>query len=142
MKFQLSPELDSNKVFLVKKSELEGRLDPFCYIPKLVELDKKIKSKTKYKLKDFAKFRTSGATPNKSNDDLYSDIKNGIPFIRVQNLSTTGKLNQKDFVYISKEVHEGTLKRSQVQEHDLLIKITGVGRMAVCLLYTSPSPRD
>lgn len=28
MSFQISPELDANKVFLVRSSELEGRLDP------------------------------------------------------------------------------------------------------------------
>jgi len=131
MSFQLSSIVNENKVFLVNLADLEGRLDPFCYIPELVELDKKIKSKTEYRLKDFSIFRASGATPSKSNDDYYSDRKNGIPFIRVQNLSVTGELNLDDLVYISKETHEGLLKRSQIKEHDLLIKITGVGRMAV-----------
>lgn len=131
MSFQLSPELDENKVFLVERSELEGRLDPFCYIPELVTLDKKIKSKTNYRLRDFTKFRASGATPSKSHDEYYSDKENGIPFVRVQNLSTTGELNQSDLAYISKDVHNGLLKRSQIKEHDLLVKITGVGRMTV-----------
>ena len=131
MSFQLSPDLDENKVFLVERSELEGRLDPFCYIPELVTLDKKIKSKTNYRLRDFTSFRASGATPSKSHDEYYSDKENGIPFIRVQNLSTTGELDQSDLVYISKDVHNGLLKRSQIKEHDLLVKITGVGRMAV-----------
>lgn len=76
-------------------------------------------------------FRASGATPKKDTDDYYSDKENGIPFIRVQNLSVTGELDTNDLVYISKEVHEGMLKRSQVKAHDLLVKITGVGRMAV-----------
>jgi len=131
MSFQLSSDVDTNKVFLVKRRELEGRIDPFCYIPELVELDKKIKSKTTYCLKDYSIFRASGATPSKSNDSYYSDKENGIPFIRVQNLSVTGELDQSDLVYISKDVHEGLLKRSQIKEHDLLVKITGVGRMAV-----------
>jgi restriction endonuclease S subunit len=33
MSFQISPELDANKVFLVRSSELEGRLDPNFYRP-------------------------------------------------------------------------------------------------------------
>lgn len=131
MTFQLSPNVDRNKIFLVNRGELEGRLDPFCYIPELVELDIKIKSKTNYCLRDFSTFRASGATPNKSNNEYYSDSENGIPFIRVQNLSITGEIDQSNLVYISKETHEGLLKRSQIKEHDLLIKITGVGRMAV-----------
>lgn len=131
MSFRLSPDVDRNKVFLVNRSELEGRHDPFYYIPKLVELDRRIKARTKYRLKDFLKFRASGATPSKSNEKYYSDSQNGIPFVRVQNLSITGELDVNELVYISKDIHEGLLKRSQVKEHDLLIKITGVGRMAV-----------
>ena len=34
-------------------------------------------------------------------------------------------------MYINKETHNGLLARSQVAEGDLLVKITGVGRMAV-----------
>ncbi len=52
MSFKLSVEMNNNKVFLVNQSELEGRLDPFCYIPELVKLDKKIKSMTKNRLRD------------------------------------------------------------------------------------------
>lgn len=131
MNFQLSSDVDKNKVFLIHRSELEGRFDPFCYIPELVHLDKRIKSRTNYRLKHFSKSHSSGATPSKNNDHFYSDKENGLPFIRVQNLSTTGELNQNNLVYISRETHEGLLKRSQVKEHDLLVKITGVGRMAV-----------
>ena len=82
-------------------------------------------------MRDFSKSHSSGATPNKSDDSYYSDFQNGVPFIRVQNLSVTGELDQSDLVYIARETHEGLLKRSQVKEHDLLVKITGVGRMAV-----------
>ncbi len=131
MSFQISPDMDKNKVFLVRSSEIEGRLDPFYYLPNLVELDRKIKSKTNYSLKKFTLFRASGATPTKSNDDYYADKKSGIPFIRVQNLSVTGELDTKDLVYISRDIHEGLLKRSKVTAYDLLVKITGVGRMAV-----------
>ena len=34
MSFQLSPEVDKNKIFLVNRSELEGRLDTVFYHPK------------------------------------------------------------------------------------------------------------
>jgi len=131
MSFQLSPELDKNKVFITNRSDLFGRLDPFYYISELVDLDEKIKSKTNYRLRDFSIFRASGATPSKNKNDLYSDKENGVPFIRVQNLSVTGELDQKDLVFISRNTHETLLKRSKIQEHDLLVKITGVGRMAV-----------
>lgn len=61
----------------------------------------------------------------------YVEKENGIPFLRVQNLSPTGILEFDDCKYINEETHNGMLKRSQVKEGDLLVKITGVGRMAV-----------
>jgi len=129
--FFLGLDVDKDKIFLVNLKELEGRLDPFCYIPELVKLDKKVKAKTQYRLRHFSKYHSSGATPSKSENSYYSDAENGIPFVRVQNLSVTGELDQTDLVYISREIHESLLKRSQIREGDLLVKITGVGRMAI-----------
>jgi restriction endonuclease S subunit len=51
--------------------------------------------------------------------------------LRVQNLSSTGILEFEDCKFINNETHNKMLKRSQVFPGDLLIKITGVGRMAV-----------
>jgi len=80
----------------------------------------------------YVKNIASGATPKKDETDLYySDAENGIPFLRVQNLSSTGILEFEDCKYINKDTHNQMLKRSQVIPGDLLIKITGVGRMAV-----------
>lgn len=132
MGFQLSDAVDRNKVFLVRRREVEGRLDPFCYIPDLVNLDNLLKSKTSKRLKDYAISHAGGATPNKKEAEIhYTTQDNGIPFIRVQNLSTTGELSFDNLKYITKETHNGLLKRSKVFEGDLLIKITGVGRMAI-----------
>ncbi len=132
MSFALSPTIDPNKIFLIQSSELEGRLDPFCYIPELVALDKILKSKTPYRLKDFSIYHAGGATPKKDNAENYATKEEGgVPFIRVQNLSITGELQLNDLAFIARETHEGLLKRSRLQAGDLLVKITGVGRMAV-----------
>ena len=132
MSFKLSTNVNPEKVFLVKKSETEGRLDPFYYIPSLVKLDNKIKSITEKKLRDYVITMAGGATPKKTDaDKYYSSSEDGVSFIRVQNLSPAGVLCLEDCVYINKDTHNGLLKRSQVKEHDLLVKITGVGRMAV-----------
>ncbi|MBL7885076.1 MAG: restriction endonuclease subunit S [Bacteroidia bacterium] len=64
-------------------------------------------------------------------EKYYAEKENGIPFLRVQNLSPTGVLEFDDCKYINEETHNGMLKRSQVSAGDLLVKITGVGRMAV-----------
>jgi len=125
-------KLNPNRVFILQKSELEKRLDPSYYVPELVELEKKVLAKQPKKLRDYVKRIASGATPKTSEvEKYYSDAENGIPFLRVQNLSPTGVLEFEDCKYINEKTHNGMLKRSQVSEGDLLVKITGVGRMAV-----------
>lgn len=130
--FSISPTLNKNKVFLLNKSEQENRFDPFYYVPSLVELEKKVLTKKPKRLRDYVKEIASGATPKTTESELYyTDKENGIPFLRVQNLSPTGVLKFDDCKYINIETHNGMLKRSQVSAGDLLVKITGVGRMAV-----------
>jgi len=124
--------LNPNRVFILQKSELEKRLDPFYYVPELVELEKRVFAKQPKKLRDYVKGIASGATPKTAEvEKYYSDKENGKPFLRVQNLSPTGILELDNCKYINEETHNGMLKRSQVSEGDLLVKITGVGRMAV-----------
>ncbi|MCU0444500.1 MAG: restriction endonuclease subunit S [Microscillaceae bacterium] len=121
------------------RGALEGRLEPFYYIPEIVDLENKVRKIANGKLRDYILKIASGATPSvKEEEKFYSDAENGIPFIRVQNLSPTNELQLDDLKYINIETHENYLKRSQVTENDLLIKITGVGRMAVA----SVAPKD
>jgi len=128
----LSKTVNRNKVFILNKSELEGKFEVSYYIPKIKNLEDKIREKTSKKLSDYILKLSSGATPSVTEiEKFYSDKENGIPFLRVQNLQPNGKLNIDEVKYINKETHENYLKRSQVSEGDLLIKITGVGRMAV-----------
>lgn len=130
--YTLSTSLNKNRIFILQKSELEKRLDPFYYIPKLVELENKVLAKLPKKLRNYVKNISSGATPKTTESDkYYAEKENGIPFLRVQNLSPTGILEFDDCKYINEETHNGMLKRSQVSAGDLLVKITGVGRMAV-----------
>jgi hypothetical protein len=130
--FNLSDTVDSSKVFLVKRSELEGKFEVSYYLPEIKKLEDKIRSNTKKKLKDFIIKLSSGATPLVTEEaKFYSDKENGIPFLRVQNLQTNGKLSTDDVKFINQETHDNYLKRSQVSEGDLLVKITGVGRMAI-----------
>ncbi len=124
--------LNPKRVFILQKSELEKRFDPFFYVPELLELEKKVLAKKPKKLRDYVVSVSSGATPKTTESELYyAEKENGIPFLRVQNLSPTGVLEFDDCKYINKETHNGMLKRSQVLAGDLLIKITGVGRMAI-----------
>lgn len=127
-----SEKLNKNRIFILQKSEMEKRFDPFYYVPELVELEKKVLTKQPKKLRDYVKGIASGATPKTTESEkYYAEKENGIPFLRVQNLSPTGILEFDDCKYINEETHNGMLKRSQVSAGDLLVKITGVGRMAV-----------
>jgi len=59
-------------------------------------------------------------------------LTEGIPYIRVQNLSWNGKIKTKDLVYISEEIHNSNLK-SQLIEDDILIAKTGatIGKLGL-----------
>ncbi|MBO6077154.1 MAG: restriction endonuclease subunit S [Bacteroidaceae bacterium] len=132
MTFQVPQHIDNNKIFLVNHSEIEGRLEPEFYRPSIATLEKQIQSLATRRLRDFAMYMAGGSTPKKTEaDKYYTDSESGIPFLRVQNLQTTGELSLDDCVYINKDTHNGLLQRSQVAEGDLLVKITGVGRMAI-----------
>lgn len=121
----------NHKIFFVNKSEIEGRLDSEYYRPDISEIEAIIRQKSTKNLAHFAYFMASGGTPSVTEESYYSDKENGIPFLRVQNLTEQGVLNLDGLKYISKDVHENMLKRSQFDDQDLLVKITGVGRMAV-----------
>lgn len=59
-------------------------------------------------------------------------LEEGIPYIRVQNLSWNGKISYDGLVYISDEVHRSNLK-SQLIEGDILIAKTGatIGKLGL-----------
>ena len=77
MNFQLSPELDSNKVFLVKRSELEGRFDASTYHPKRTHAIQRIANST-YKPQRLGLISSfSKTTTKKINDsDTYVGLEN------------------------------------------------------------------
>lgn len=133
MSFSLSSSVDASKVFIERKTNVTGRLDPFYYRPELVALERKVGEATSRRLRDFTLSLAGGATPSTKDAAEHYDTtpEEGVPFIRVQNLSTTGELNLDDIKLITRSTHEGLLKRSRLEGGELLVKITGVGRMAV-----------
>ena len=139
MTYQVPQHINKDKIFIVKKSEIEGRLEPNFYKPSIATLEKKIRSLSSKRLRSYAQSFAGGATPSKREyEKYYSDSQTGIPFLRVQNLQTNGELSLNECIYINEETHNGLLKRSQVSGGDLLVKITGVGRMAIA----SVAPED
>ena len=72
---------------------------------------------------------SSGATPKRSDSSLYA--QSGIRFLRILNVDD-GEILDTDLKYITDEVHQGQLQRSQLADDDVLMTITGrVGSAAV-----------
>jgi hypothetical protein len=132
MSYQVPQYINKDKIFIVNRSEIEGRLEPDFYRPSLASLERQIRSIASHRLRDYALSLAGGATPKKTEAEaFYTDAANGIPFLRVQNLQTNGELSLDSCIFINKETHDGLLARSQVSGGDLLVKITGVGSMAI-----------
>jgi len=122
MSFHLSPELDKNKVFLVNRSELEGRLDAIFYHPKYIANENAIKrSKWGYeKVGHIANRITDGPFGSDLKVEEYKS--EGNPLLRVSNIRT-GEV-EGDLVYISDEKQQ-QLKRSKVYPNDVLLTKAG-----------------
>lgn len=120
---------EKKKFFYVRANQVSGgRFDSFYHQSEFEELEKALKN-GKYGLEKFSNlinYISSGATPLKSESEKYytADSKNGIPLLRVQNITAIG-IELDDVVFINHETHEKDLKRSQVFSGDLLITITG-----------------
>ena len=52
--YQISQNINQDKIFIVKKSEIEGRLEPNFYRPSIATLEKKIRSLSSKRLRSYA----------------------------------------------------------------------------------------
>lgn len=117
---------------------MQTRHDAYYYLPRFARLEAKVLARSQAKLRDFILAMSGGSTPKTDEQEkYYADGASGIPFVRVQNLSVSGELSLDDVKFVNRETHEGLLARSQVKPDDLLVKITGVGRMAVASVSAS-----
>ncbi|MEH2247152.1 restriction endonuclease subunit S [Nostoc sp.] len=120
-------DLSTQKSYVANFSETveSDRLDAEYYNPKYTVLINYLHKIPHSKLGYLVSF-SNGATPSGAK---YLD--EGIPFIRIQNV-TKNRLDFDDVVYIDEKIHNGILKRSQLQPGDVLITITGrIGTAAV-----------
>ena len=82
--YQSTNNIDQDKIFIINRSEIEGRLEPDYYRPSIALLEKKVRSLATKKLRNYAFSIAGGATPKKTEaEKYYSDSENGIPFLRV-----------------------------------------------------------
>lgn len=74
------------------------------------------------RLGECSKIISKGTTPKGGKNAYTTD---GVNFLRIENLSDNGSINHLNISHISFEEHESNLKRSKLEEGDLLISIAG-----------------
>lgn len=120
--FKLNSQVDNNKVFLVNRSELKGRLDTVFYKPLYVKNEESIK-KSKWgceKISNLAQRIADGPFGSDLKVDEY--LPSGIPLLRVSNIKT-GEV-EGNIVFIS-DMKQQQLKRSTVFPGDVLLTKAG-----------------
>lgn len=65
---------------------------------------------------------SKGTTPQ-GGRNAYTDT--GVNYLRVENICDDGTISHENIMHISNEMHKGFLKRSILQENDLLVSIAG-----------------
>ena len=74
---------------------------------------------------------TKGTTPRGGN---FSYVDTGIGFLRAENICGLNRVSIDNLKYVTSETHNGFLKRSILQENDILITIAGtLGRTGIVL---------
>ena len=66
MSYKVSDSIDKEKIFIVNRSDIEGRLEPEFYQPSLASLEKRIRGLATHKLRDYVLYMAGGATPKKT----------------------------------------------------------------------------
>ncbi len=120
--FELSPELDKNKVFLVMLGELEGRLDPHFYKPFFRGNEHRIKNVEHDKLSNLIEF--SSESWNQKN--IFSET---FPYIEIGEIDLyTGEINQINNI----DIREAPSRAKMiVRNGDILVSTTRPSRGAI-----------
>lgn len=134
MAFLLADTVNSEKVFLFKWGELEGRLDCEYYHPShyrdLALLENSPHNMCK--LKDVCTRIVDGPFGSAIKADDYVD--DGVPFIRVADVTHgEGSIKSDNLIYISYEAHK-EISRSKVTPGDVIIAKTGATMGAASVL--------
>lgn len=126
-------EVVDKKCFVVNTNETVGRrFDSFYYQSKFRNVDQIMENAQfdVFNLGALISEISSGATP-KVDENYYADSSTGVPFLRVQNVTSHG-IDLSDAKFITRETHDGMLKRSRLKKDDLVFTITGrIGSVAV-----------
>jgi type I restriction enzyme, S subunit len=119
------PKVDC-KVFAVRLRDIGKRADPYSNQSRFRKLFAALhKSKFRVgKFGDLAERIFSGITPL-AKGDAYVPPPDGVRFIRSGEITDDGEVAASSEVHINSLIHEKMMKRSQLQQGDLLIAIVG-----------------
>lgn len=134
MSYQVSQHTDKDKIFIIKRSKIEGRLDPHYNQPAFSELWHLLSfiSAELTTLKKNSICIFSGITP-KSGGDAYTLEDKGIPFVRSGDFSENNEIDFTNLLLLREDVHNGIMYNSRLKTNDLLIAIVGatIGKVGV-----------
>ena len=127
----MTPDANDLCVFAVKRGNIEKRLDINYNLPQYAILINKLRSTFGAKLKPIGEIADVICGPFGSaikNGDYLDD---GIPLVRITNISKDGYMDYSDLVYISEGLGN-SLERTQVTAGDIVISQRGsLGQCAV-----------
>ena len=133
MTYQIPQHINKDKIFIVKKSEIKGRLDPHYNQPLYIELWNKLLSIPSKitTLRESSISIFSGITP-KSGGEAYT-YNQGVPFVRSGDFSETNEIDFSQLLQIKENIHNTFMANSKLKNGDLLIAIVGatIGKVGV-----------
>ena len=133
MSYQVPQHIDKDKIFIVRKSDIDRRLDPHYNRPsynllwnKLLSISNKLTTLKKESICIF-----SGITP-KSGGEAYT-IDKGIPFLRSGDFSEVNEIDFSKLLHIKENIHNTLMANSHLKNGDLLVAIVGatIGKIGV-----------
>jgi hypothetical protein len=112
--------------FAIKRGMLSRRIDAYSNQPHFRQLFRRLYA-SKQRVATFAELAErifSGITPL-AKGDAYVEPPYGVRFLRSGEITPEGGVTETSEVHIRQAVHEGMMKRSQLERGDLLIAIVG-----------------
>ena len=126
MSYQVPQHISKDKIFIVNRSEIEGRLDAQYY-------NASINIPNSIKLSSFALVKGGKRIPKGCS---YSHVHTSYYYLRVADMDSESEINFDALKCIDKDIF-GILERYEIQEGELAISIAGtIGK--VCVLHNIP----
>jgi type I restriction enzyme S subunit len=128
----LPPPSEKKTYFICNSGQVSGgRFDPFYHQDEYLKLEQALINGKHplIKLNNLINSIASGSTPKSGGDD-YTDAANGVAFIRVTNLKNN-TIEFDNVLYIKREIHEQTLKRTQLKQGNVLLSMAGTIGLSV-----------